>query len=235
MRRFWLLVLALLFLQGSVYAYDAEQLYYKLRDKVLLVKDYTADVKMKVDITYMRIPMLQGKLYFKAPNKMRMERKGGISILPRKNVNLTLNNLIPNGKVTVIDAGIGTINGKAVRILKVIPEDEASGIVLSKIWIDETAMLALRTETTTQNEGTVIMDLEFGKFLKYSLPDKVTITMDVKEYKLPKGITMDYSEVTPSAAKDEKVKNKKGVIEIHYLSYAVNTGLSDAVFKGEEE
>ncbi len=233
MRRVWLLVL-LLMVQGSVYAYDAEQLYYKLRDKVLQVKDYTADVKMKVDITYMRIPALNGKLYFKAPNKMRMERKGGISILPKKNMNLTLNNLIPNGKVTVIDAGTGTINGKPVRILKVIPEDETTGIVLTKIWIDEAGMLALRTETTTQNEGTVIMDLEYGKFLNYALPDKVKITMDVKEYKLPKGVTMDYSEVEAPPLKDEKVKNKKGVIEITYLSYAVNTGLSDAVFKVEE-
>lgn len=233
MTRYLVLVFTFCLFQGRTYAYDAEQLYYKLRDKVLLVKDYTADIKMKVDITYMRIPALRGKLYFKAPDKLRMERQGGISILPKKNVNLTLRNLIPDGKVTVIDAGTGTIAGKVVRIIKVIPEDEQSGIVLTKIWVDETAILALRTETTTQNEGTVIMDLEYGKYLNYALPDKVKITMDVKEYKLPKGITMDYAEVGP-APKDVKIKNRKGVIEISYLSYTINKGIDDAVFKKDD-
>jgi outer membrane lipoprotein-sorting protein len=233
MIRYLVLVLSFCLFQARAFAYDPEQLYYKLRDKVLLVKDYTADVKMKVDITYMRIPALRGKLYFKAPDKLRMERQGGISILPKKNVNLTLRNLIPGGKVTVIDAGMGTITGKAVRIIKVIPEDEQSGIVLTKIWVDETALLAMRTETTTQNEGTVIMDLEYGKYLTYALPDKVKITMDVKEYKLPKGVTMDYAEVAP-APKDAKVKERKGVIEISYLAYVINKGIDDAVFKKEE-
>lgn len=234
MIRHLLLVFAFCMVQCKSFGYDAEQLYYKLRDKVLLVKDYTADVRMKVDISYMRIPSLRGKLYFKAPDKMRMERQGGISILPKKNVNLTLNNLIPNGKVTVIDAGTGTIGGKNARILKVIPEDDQSGIVLTKIWIDEAGILALRTETTTQNEGTVIMDLEYGKYQNYALPDKVKITMDVKDYKLPKGVTMDYGEVETLPVKDNKVKNKKGVIEISYLSYTINTGLNDTVFKVEE-
>ncbi len=233
MIRYLVLVLSFCLFQARAFASDPEQLYYKLRDKVLLVKDYTADVKMKVDISYMRIPALRGKLYFKAPDKLRMERQGGISILPKKNVNLTLRNLIPGGKVTVIDAGMGTITGKAVRIIKVIPEDEQSGIVLTKIWVDETALLAMRTETTTQNEGTVIMDLEYGKYLNYALPDKVKITMDVKEYKLPKGVTMDYAEVAP-APKDAKVKERKGVIEISYLGYTINKGIDDAIFKKDE-
>jgi hypothetical protein len=55
--------------------------------------------------------------------------------------------------------------------------------------------------------------------------------MDVKEYKLPKGVTMDYDEGnTPTQKSDAPKLPKKGRIEIRYLSYKVNVGLSDAVF-----
>ncbi|GAA4467565.1 hypothetical protein GCM10023093_23710 [Nemorincola caseinilytica] len=215
-------------------ATDAGQLYYALRTKVLQVKDYTADVRLKIDIDYMKIPDLSGKLYYKAPDKMKMVRKDGISILPKKNINLTLSSLIPAGNVTVIDVGTATLKGRKLRILKVIPEEDNTGIVLSKIWVDEAAMLAYRTETTTKDEGTVTLDLEYGKYVKHSLPDKIAITMDVKEYKLPKGVTMDYSEIPKTEDLKEKMKdnkNKKGVIEIAYLNYVVNKGISDAVFK----
>lgn len=230
MRRFLSILLLLVLVAGKVQADDAEQLFYNLRSKVLGVKDFTADVKMKIDVSYMRIPLLKGKLYFKAPDKMKLERNGGVSILPKKNVNLTLGNLLPTGKVMVIDAGNATVDGKKTRVLKVIPEDELNNIILTKIWVDEGSMLAVKTETTTRNEGTIVMTLAYGRYASYSLPDKVVIHLDLKDYKLPKGVTMDYGD-TPPPPREKDIKGpKKGTIEINYLKYAINTGVPDAIF-----
>ena len=59
--------------------------------------------------------------------------------------------------------------------------------------------------------------------------------MDLKDYKLPKGVTMDYNDGPAQPVAAKKVKGQKGTIEINYLKYDINTGLSDAVFwkKGE--
>jgi outer membrane lipoprotein-sorting protein len=225
----------LLFVFTTCQATDANQLYNSMRTKVLLVKDYEADVKMKIDVAYMQVPLLKGKLYFKSPDKMRLERNGGISIMPKKNVNLTLSNLIPTGKVTVIDAGMAAFNGKNLRILKVIPEDDLNNIVLTKVWIDEANLLIIHTETTTHNDGTIIMSLEYGSYSNYALPDKVTIFMDLKDYKLPKSITMDYNETPQTPARQAKKKWKKGTIEINYLKYQINKGLSDELFLKKQE
>ncbi len=232
MRKYIGLLIVILTLNVSVSrADDATKLFYTLRSKILTVKDYTADVNMKIDVSFMRIPKLRGTLYFKSPNKMRLERHGGLSMLPKKNINLTISNLIPAGAVTVIDLGNVMVKGKKLRLVKVIPEDDNNNIVLTKVWIDEANLLAVRAETTTRNDGTVIMDLEFGNYITYALPDKVTIYMDVKDYKLPKGVTMDYNNETPTVAvKDKTAKAQKGTIEISYLKYAINTGLTDAAF-----
>jgi outer membrane lipoprotein-sorting protein len=211
---------------------DATKLFYTIRDKVTSVKDYVADVKLKIEVSFMRIPPLSGKLYYKSPDKIKLERNGGISILPRKTMQISLRNLIPSGNVTVIDAGTEMIGNIKTRILKILPDNEESDIVLAKMWIDESKQLALRMETTTKENGTVKMDLEYGKYVAMSLPDKVSIVMDVKDYKLPKSIAMDYDETSDAELMEraKKAKDKKGKIQITYLSYKVNTGLTDASF-----
>lgn len=227
-----MVLLAMLVLWSSVaMAEDADKVFYALRDKLLRVKDYTADVKIKIDVSFMRIPEVKGKLYFKAPDKMRLERNGGLSVLPKKNISMTLNNLVPNGNVTALDAGYETIGTKKVRVVKVIPNDESSNIVLAKLWIDEASLVALKTETTTKDQGMVMMNLEYGSYISYGLPDKVSVSMDVKEYKLPQGVTMDYDNSSEMQQKPKTAKGKKGTIQLTYLKYDINKGLSDAVFK----
>jgi outer membrane lipoprotein-sorting protein len=226
---FVLLISTFFYTQAS--ATEAEQLFKEMRQKLNGVNDYVADVKMKIDVSFMRIPPLNGKLYFKAPDKMRLDRKGGISILPKNGMNMTLNNLIPSDNVAVIDAGYATLGDKKVHIIKLVPENDERGIILTKVWVDEERMLALRTETTTRDNGTINMDLEFGKYASVGLPDKVTFLIDVKDYKLPKGVTMDYDGNADVPVNKKAVgKPKKGKIEITYLSYSINKGIPDAVF-----
>ncbi|HTM65218.1 MAG TPA: hypothetical protein VL093_02780 [Flavipsychrobacter sp.] len=233
MKRFVLFVLMLFTVQFS-FAQDksANELFYNMREKLGSVKDYVADVKMKIDISFMRIPTLYGKLYFKSPDKMKLERNGGISILPKRSVNLTLNNLVPSGNAAVIAAGEDVLHGRKVHVIKVVPDNDANGIVLTKIWIDADRLLALRTETTTRDNGTISMDLQYGRYVNVSLPDKVTFYIDVKDFKVPKGVTMDYDGGESAVVKkDVTAKAKKGVIKIEYLNYKINTGLSDKIFE----
>jgi outer membrane lipoprotein-sorting protein len=215
---------------------DANTLFLKMRQKLEYVKDYVADVKMKVDVSFMRVPQLHGKLYFKAPDKMKLDRSGGISIMPRKSISMTLNNLVPSGEATVIDAGVDQVGSIKTRVIKVVPGTEQTDIVLTKIWIDEERLLALRTETTTRDNGTINMDLVYGKYADIGLPDKITFFVDVKEFKLPKGVTMDYDQgQQPKKTGKEGPKLKKGKIEITYLNYQVNKGIPDEVFRDNKK
>jgi outer membrane lipoprotein-sorting protein len=209
---------------------DAQQLFYKMRQRLDAVQDYVADVKMRIDVSYMRVPTLSGKLYFKAPDKLKLERNGGISILPRKSINMTLNNLVPSGNATVIDAGYEMIGNVKTHVIKVVPDNEQNDIVLTRIWVDEERLLALRTETTTRDNGTIKMELEFGRYVDVALPDRVTFFVDVKDYKLPKGVTMDYDNNETPLKKVADGKPKKGKIQITYLKYDINKGLSDQIF-----
>lgn len=220
----------LLSFAGNAQQPTAEELFYTIRTKLDVVKDYVANVKMKIDVSYMRVPVLNGKLYFKAPDKLKLERNGGISILPKKSISLTANSLIPSGHATVIDAGYDTVQNRRTHVIKIVPDDDGNEIVLTRVWVDEERMLALRTETTTRDNGTVKMELEFNRYISLSLPDRITFYLDVKDYKLPKGVTMDYDNGDNPLKKATNGKMKKGKIQITYLDYKVNTGLQDSIF-----
>ena len=73
------------------------------------------------------------------------------------------------------------------------------------------------------------MDLQYGNYVALALPDRVTIDVDVKDFKLPKGVTMDYNE-TKDATQKQDTKNRKGSIQINYLSYSINKGIDDNIF-----
>ncbi|MGZ5134922.1 MAG: hypothetical protein ACXWCG_07225, partial [Flavitalea sp.] len=76
------------------------------------------------------------------------------------------------------------------------------------------------------------IEMNYGKYADWGLPDKLVFSFNTKDYKLPKGITFEYEK--GGKKKEESIKNKKGKIEVSYSSYSINKGVSDKVFEKED-
>jgi outer membrane lipoprotein-sorting protein len=63
------------------------------------------------------------------------------------------------------------------------------------------------------------------------LPQKVVFSFNTKDYKLPKGITLEFDDNEKPLSEAQKLKNKKGRVEITYANYVVNKGIADSFFK----
>jgi outer membrane lipoprotein-sorting protein len=113
--------------------------------------------------------------------------------------------------------------------VKLVPTNDSSEIVLSTLYIDETDEVIRKAITTTKENGTYEIEMSYGKYLSYGLPDKLTFSFNAKDYKLPKGITMEFGD--EDKPKKEELKNKKGKVEITYSAYTINKGVADSVFK----
>jgi dTDP-glucose pyrophosphorylase len=125
----------------------------------------------------------------------------------------------------IIDAGR---DSEGLRILKLLPKDDTADIVLSTLYIDEKNMLVKRSKTTTKENGTYELEMSYSKYIDDGLPDKVVFTFNTKDYKLPKGITLDYDD--GSEKNEDKLKNKRGTVEINYKSYIINKGIDSKIF-----
>jgi hypothetical protein len=92
-------------------------------------------------------------------------------------------------------------------------------------------MIVFKAITTTRENGTDEVELFYGKFLPLGLPDRIVFSFSTQEFKLPKGVTFDYDDGSAKNKETGPRKNQRGKIEITYLNYNINKGLSDSLFK----
>jgi outer membrane lipoprotein-sorting protein len=222
----------LLILVQSIHAQDVNVLVQKVKAKIDLVNDYEATGRMKTNVTFLKVPEADVTIYFKKPNKIRIKNEKGISFVPKGAVSINLSNILNGNTYTAIDAGIDKVAGKAVRVIRLLPEDDNADVVLSTIYVDETALVILKAKTTTRENGTYELEMTYGKYANYGLPDKLIFTFNTKDYKLPKGITFDFDDGTNNKPVNPSTNgNQKGKAEITFKAYTVNKGVADLNFK----
>ncbi len=216
--------------QVKASAQDMTALVLKVKAKLDAVNDYVADGKMKTDITFIKAPVGNVKVYYKKPNKFKLKRDGGISILPKGGISINMGSIVTTNDFDVLYAGEEMVAGVKTKKVKLLPRSETSDVVLTTMYIDEANLLIKKAITTTKENGTYEIEMTYGKYSSYGLPDKVVFTFNTKDYKMPKGITMDFED-EPKKTEAEKLKNKKGRVELTYSSYTINKGVDDSVFK----
>ena len=190
----------------------AATLVQKVKAKIEKVNDYEAAGKMKTNVTFLKIPVATVKIFFKKPNKIKIKNEKGISFVPKGAVSINLNSVISGGKYTILDAGIDKIGATAVRVVKLLPEDDNADVVLSTLYIDETNMVIRKAKTTTRENGSYELEMTYGKYQEYGLPDKIIFSFNTKDYKLPKGVTFDFDDGEAAKKTADKTKNKKGYV-----------------------
>lgn len=206
----------------------ADELLKKVKAKMDKVNDYVATGKMKTDVVFIKAPIANIKSYYKKPNRFAIKRDGGVSLLPKGGVSVNVSSLLLTEDYTAIDAGKTTLGTTVVRIIKLLPTSDKSDVVLTTMYIDEANFLIRKASTTTKENGTYDMEMQFGKYADWGLPDKVLFSFNTKDYKLPKGITLEYDD---GSKRPELPKNKKGKVEITYSSYIINKGVTEAMLK----
>lgn len=218
----------LLFLQLSTIA-QTNPVVEKVRQKLALVNDYVAEGVMKTDVSFIKASLGKVKVYYKKPNLIKVKKDGGISLLPKGGVSITMNSLLNTNQYIAIASGKQLYKGKSLEVYKLVPTDDQLDWVISTLWIDPVESLVYKTFTTTKENGSFEITMEYGDFASFGLPSKIIFGFNTKDYKLPNGITLEFGDEAP-ISKEQAKKNKKGTIEITYSKYTINKGVSNASF-----
>ncbi len=218
----------LLFLQLSTIA-QTNPVVEKVRQKLALVNDYVAEGVMKTDVSFIKASLGKVKVYYKKPNLIKVKKDGGISLLPKGGVSITMNSLLNTNQYIAIASGKQLYKGKSLEVYKLVPTDDQLDWVISTLWIDPVESLVYKTFTTTKENGSFEITMEYGDYASFGLPSKIIFGFNTKDYKLPNGITLEFGDEAP-ISKEQAKKNKKGTIEITYSKYTINKGVSNASF-----
>lgn len=180
--------------------------------KLEQIPQYVCDIRILLDVEWINIKERTGKVYFYPPDSINYEIKG-FAFLPKKGYNSQLKS-VTNGEYVALHLGRETINGSTCEIVKIIPSDIESEVVLGQFWIDQYSHIRKMT-FVTKDDGSYNLFLDYGSE-KYPVPKKVTVLFDIKTQELPASMTGDYE-----AADDQKPQGEKskGKIEIYYSNY----------------
>jgi len=195
-----------------------------LEKKYSGLKDYLVDVNVHFDVEALKAPDMQAKLYYKAPDKIKVESKnvfffpkeGGYfnpSLFRKKDFDVRLLERL-------------TYDGRKAVKLRLTPTEmnrHHQGFVLT---LDTDRNLVREINTSPSEGRTLRAVIEYAKFADFELPVHIELHLDMPS-------------VEPNGMKEfgsfsQRSKRITGKVEIAYSNYKVNSGLSDEMFKETE-
>ncbi|MEW6702007.1 MAG: hypothetical protein AB1298_04745, partial [Bacteroidota bacterium] len=156
------LFLGLIFCGSTFFAQtkEAEKILDAVKKKFDAIRDYEVDVSIKLDFEFVKMPDTKAKIYFKQPDKVKIDAKG-FAMLPKQSLNFSPKQFL-SGNYTAIYVKTETVNGNKLDLVKIIPESDSAGIVLSTLWIDQIEHIVKKVETTGKRSGTIKIELTYN-------------------------------------------------------------------------
>jgi outer membrane lipoprotein-sorting protein len=208
---------------------NANQVLHGVYGKLQKAKDYSVQANIKVDMPFIRMLPIDATIYFKQKDKFKVESKS-IAIVPRQGFDQASKMLSDTNSYTAVAQGTELIAGVLTTIINIIPLSDTSDLILGRLWIDTKQSLILKSQLTTKSNGTILTEYSYGTQAAFGLPDKMIFSVDIKKFKIPKGVATDMNNSADEKKKKEN-ENKKGKIFITLTNYVVNKGIPDEKFK----
>jgi outer membrane lipoprotein-sorting protein len=195
------------------------------------IKDYSADVKVTVDMPDIKVPERSARVYFKRPDKVAIDSKG-IVMIPKKA-------LVPGNLGTEVTkdtqvtlAGTTMQNGVPVYFLKVKQTGQKGSDDRLLFWVRGDRYTVERMEAHSANGMQMGVKWEYQLVGgKYWMPRRLVATM--------KGAAMSQRRphFDPDQESTAPASNKPGTITVVFNNLKVNTGLRDSLFveKAQEQ
>jgi hypothetical protein len=190
------------------------------------VEDYTVNVKVKVDVPFIKAPDTEATIYFKQPDKIHFASEK-FALVPKEGLDFSPMGLLKSD-YTALYVRDEEFNGHNHSLIKIIPTEDRGDVILSTLWIDTENKVISKVESSTKTSGTFIMELFYDNKPKYPLPSKMIFHFNFSGMPGRRNKTTSDEQEQNERKKDDTVSGK---VYIDYSDYKVNTGLDDSIFE----
>lgn len=213
--KYWLLVCFPFFASAQ----QADELFARLAQKFKQVHHYEVKAQIKPNIPLIRILPVKANVQFTYPNTYKI-KSAGISILPKNGFSELPLLFSQSNQFTAIASGNEVIQSVRAEIITLLPLENEGDLVLAKIWVDTKSMVILKSLITSRSNGTILSEFDYTTEKSWGLPARMKITIDVKKFKIPKGVATDINRTSRQA--DDGKSTSKGSIIIEFSNYRIN-------------
>lgn len=223
-----------------------------VRDSLLAgfsrIEDYVVNVKISVEMTGLRMPRKKIKLYYKKPNKIKVEADG-FAIVPKTGLGGSpaqflsmMDSVFVAGREMVGQHDHWKLTGTVIPDSLKLPvrtTEEVPEIGMS-IWVDAERWVISRVETMVDNRKVFTVESEFTEVDRLHLPNKTVVRIGFKglaDWSLrdpmggPATDRKEFGEIVENAGIDKQEKEFAGSVTMIFSAYRVNRGLEDKIFE----
>ena len=186
------------------------------------LRDYTVDVHVHFDIETFKAPDMQARLYFKAPDKMKIESKK-VFFFPKEGGYFNPG-LFKKEDFEVKLLEPTTEGGTEVR-LKMVPKRKEMRGREFVLRIDRKDNLVKEMAISQVGGREAKAGIEYERVGPFELPKHISLSLEFP--------FMESNETRGFESFEPKSNRVTGKIEITYSNYKVNTGLEDVIFKSK--
>lgn len=191
-------------LLGITQEIDIESVLDSTRLQMVQIESYSVDATFKVDIDFVNMPDKTASIHFQAPDKLDVKSEGFLMI-PKMGMR-PLAKQLNLDKYYAVYLGVELINGKPCYMVKMIPKDRKSKIVLSTLWINTEDYLVTRWEAYTKKAGNIVVDLEYNGLV---LPSEIIFSFEVSGMNIPVKYFGNEVEIDKDEIKNSEVQHGK--------------------------
>ncbi|MCX8009575.1 MAG: hypothetical protein N3A61_00335 [Ignavibacteria bacterium] len=188
------------------------------------IEDYQVDLNVKVDISFLKMPEINAKIFFKKPDKLHVESKG-FALLPKQGLHFSPLKFLEM-KYTAVYESEKELDGEKHHVIKIIPEEGEKGPSLITLYVNSKNYSIRKVTSIGEKQGKVDIEL-MQQYIdgKYWLPKEVVLTMDVGKFNIGRRRFSDESQSKP-----KQEDNRPGKVFLKYSNYIVNKGIDDKIF-----
>lgn len=188
------------------------------------LKDYSVDVNVHFDMEALKAPDMQAKLYYKAPDKMKVDSKK-IFFFPKEGGYFNPS-LFKKKDFDVNFLEYLTYEGRKNVKLKLIPKEPSRSHQIFIVTIDIDRSLIREIDISPSEERKIKTIIEYETFDGFDLPTHIELQLDMS--------ASESTGMKEFPQFGQRGKRITGKVEISYSNYKVNSNLSDEIFKDNE-
>lgn len=223
-----LLLAVIIYISGFAQHQTPEEILEKVKAEFDKIDDYQVEVQVKVDVSFLKMPDRKAMIFYKKPDKFHIDSEN-FAMLPKAGMNFSPLGFL-NYKYTAFMEKKDTIDGIPTLVIKVIPLEGSSEVILSTLWIDTNRNLILKIESSRKPQGTFTINLDYLKTSNgFWLPSSILFEFTIEGSGIQKRFGKEEESKTDNS-KSESKQPETGKVYLKYSNYKVNEGLSDSIF-----
>lgn len=187
------------------------------------IKNYVVDVKVHMDLKAVQAPDMEAKIYYKAPDKIKIDSKG-LFFMPKDVGVINPREFDPDKfEVAVVDTL--TYQGSPAVRISLVPKDDESGDRNIVLTIDMKDWLIVEIATAPFPGRQANAKITYGTFDGYQMPVKVVVHLDVGKLNGGRrGFGPEHG----------RLRDLNGNVEVYYSNYKINTNIPDKIFEKKD-